>query len=196
MKCFTTLKWMVSYREYGWPPHAQATHGGSTPGWDPNKYLFSASDLFDDYDFGADCALHNEKLNNKQVFRKGVNEFQRVIAYAHDRGIKIGLGLDINLIPDEYQLNPNDPKVIGARVKQIESDYPDLDYLLCFQSEGLTGDGALQERAAWRKIFDGFYTGLKKSMPKLRLAVAGWGIKAEDVATLPKDVICAPISFV
>lgn len=84
----------------GWMATARSGHAwGSYPGWDVNKYLFGSSSFFDDYDFGADCALHNEQLNNKQVFRKGVNEFQRVIAYAHKRGIKIGLGLDINLVP-------------------------------------------------------------------------------------------------
>lgn len=180
-----------------WMATARSGHAwGSYPGWDVNKYLFGSSALFDDYDFGADCALHNEKLTNKQVFRKGVNELQRVIAYAHKRGIKIGLGLDINLIPDSYHREPDDPKVIAARVKQIETDYPSLDYLLCFQSESLTHDSPEAEkmRQRWQKIFDAFYTGLKKTMPQLRLAVAGWGLRKEDVATLPKDVICAPIS--
>jgi hypothetical protein len=180
-----------------WMATARSGHAwGSYPGWDVNNYLFGSSALFDDYDFGADCALHNEKLDNKQVFRKGVNEFQRVIAYAHKRGIKIGLGLDINLIPDSYHLEPDDPRVMAARVKQIETDYPNLDYLLCFQSESLTHDSPEAEtmRQRWRTIFNAFYVGLKKSMPQVRLAVAGWGLRAVDVASLPKDVICAPIS--
>jgi hypothetical protein len=180
-----------------WMATARSGHAwGSYPGWDVNKYLFGSSALFDDYDFGADCALHNEKLDNKQVFRKGVNELQRVIAYAHKRGIKIGLGLDINLIPDSYNREPDDPKIMAARVKQIETDYPDLDYLLCFQSETLTEETpeAATMRQRWRKIFDAFYFGLNKTMPQLRLAVAGWGLREEDVASLPKDVICAPIS--
>jgi hypothetical protein len=178
-----------------WMATARSGHAwGSYPGWEVNQYPFGSSALFDDYDFGADCALHNETLSNKQVFRKGVNEFQRVIDYAHKRGIKIGLGLDINLIPDSYQLLPDDPRVIAARVHQIETDYPNLDYLLCFQSESLVQEGAEKAREQWRRIFDGFYHGLKKTMPQLRLAVAGWGLRAEDVSSLPKDVICAPIS--
>lgn len=180
-----------------WMATARSGHAwGSYPGWDVNKYLFGSASLFDDYDFGADCALHNEKLSNKQVFRKGVNEFQRVITYAHKRGIKIGLGLDINLIPDSYHKEPDDPKVMAARVKQIEMDYPDLDYLLCFQSESLNYNTPEAEkmRRRWRTIFDAFYVGLKKSMPQVRLAVSGWGLRAADVASLPTDVICAPIS--
>ncbi|MDR3716738.1 MAG: carbohydrate-binding protein [Puia sp.] len=178
-----------------WMATARSGHAwGNYPGWDPNRYCFGSRNLFDDYDFGADCALHNEGLDNKQVFRKGAGEFQRVIAYAHTRGIRIGLGLDINLIADSYHLAPDDPRVVAARVKQLSDDYPNLDYLLCFQSEGLSDPAADKERHTWRRIFDGFYNGLKKTCPKLRLAVAGWGIRPEDVATLPADVICAPIS--
>ena len=54
--------------------------------------------------------------------------------------MKVGLGLDINLIPDDYQAKADDPGVVAARVDQIASDYPDLDYLLCFQSEGIEKD--------------------------------------------------------
>ena len=138
-------------------PTAKTGHGWFCPGWDVNQYRFGAADLFDDYDFGSDCALHNEALSNKQVFRKGVSLFQKVIAYAHTRGVKVGLGLDINLIPgmgsyfeqfnctipgfpkrEVYKAKPSDPAVITARANQVAADYPDLDYLICFQSEGLS----------------------------------------------------------
>jgi hypothetical protein len=122
-----------------------------------------------------------------------VNEFKRVIAYAHRRGIRIGLGLDIDLVPDSYGLEPDDPKVVEARVKQITTDYPDLDYLLCFQSEGIAKDKEKWQK--WRTIFDGFYNGLKQASPHTRIAVAGWGLEPENTATLPEDVICAPISY-
>ena len=87
-----------------WMATARSGHAwGGRPGWDPNQYRFGASDLFDDYDFGADCARHNENLSNEDAFRKGVSEFQKVIAYAHTRGVKIGLGLDIDLLPPELK---------------------------------------------------------------------------------------------
>lgn len=177
-----------------WMATARSGHAwGSFPGSDVHRYPFGSADLFDDYDFGADCALHNERLNNRQVFRKGVNEFQRMIEYAHRRGIKIGMGLDINLIPESYGMQPDDPAVIDARVKQIATDYPNLDYVLCFQSEGIAKDK--KEWQKWRRCFDGFYNGLKKAAPGIRIGVSGWGIEPENTATLPKDVICAPISY-
>ena len=179
-----------------WMATARSGHAwGGRPGWDPNQYRFGASDLFDDYDFGADCARHNENLSNEQAFRKGVSEFQKVIAYAHTRGVKIGLGLDIDLLPPELKekgIKADDPQLVSTRVGQVIADYPDLDYLLCFQSESIFEDKVRYK--VWRTVFDGFYRAIKQRAPRIRVAVAGWGINAEDVTSLPPDVICAPIS--
>jgi hypothetical protein len=175
-----------------WMATAKTGHGWACPGWDVNQYRFGASDLFGDYDFGSDVALHNETLTNEQVFRKGVSLFQKVIAYAHTRGVKIGLGLDVDLILPEYKTTSDDPKVIEAQVKEITTNYPDLDYLLCFQSEGIAANRELWNK--WRRVFDGFYAGMKAKSPGTLLAVAGWGINPVNTATLPADVICAPIS--
>jgi hypothetical protein len=179
-----------------WMATARSGHAwGGRPGWDPNQYRFGASDLFDDYDFGADCARHNESLSNEAVFRKGVSEFQKVIAYAHTRGVKIGLGLDIDLLPPELKekkIKADDPQLVATRVGQVITDYPDLDYLLCFQSESIFEDKARSK--VWHNVFDGFYQAIKQRAPRIRVAVAGWGINAEDVTNLPPDVICAPIS--
>jgi hypothetical protein len=175
-----------------WMPTAGTGHKWSSPGWDVNQYLFGASGFFDDYDFGSECALHNENLTNEQVFRKGVSLFQKVIAYAHSRGVKIGLGLDINLIMPDYKTTPDDPEVITARVDQIVTDYPDLDYLFCFQSENVGKDTAFFK--IWKRIFDGFYNSIKKKSPQTRLAVSGWGLNPVSVGSLPADVICAPIA--
>ncbi len=175
-----------------WMATAKTGHGWACPGWDVNQYRFGASHLFGDYDFGADVALHNEMLSDEQVFRKGVSMFQRVIEYAHERGIKIGLGLDVDLILPEYKTESDNPEVIKSQVNEIASNYPDLDYLLCFQSENIASKTELWKK--WRRVFDGFYAGMKTKSPNTRLAVAGWGIDPKNTATLPADVICAPIS--
>ena len=113
-----------------------------------------------------------------------------MIAYAHTRGVKIGLGLDINDKMPDYKEAIDDPELIAARVKQIAEDYPDLDYLLCFQSEGMGPDAF----KIWQRIFDGFYKGMKARSPRTALAVAGWGLAPVSIAKLPPDVICGPIS--
>ncbi|MFA5817622.1 MAG: alpha-glucuronidase family glycosyl hydrolase [Bacteroidales bacterium] len=151
-----------------WMATAKSGHGWACPGWDVNEYRFGASDLFGDYDFGADCALHNETFTNEQVFRKGVSLFQKVIGYAHQRGVKIGLGLDIDLIMPDYKMEADDPKVIAAQVDQVTANYPDLDYLLCFQSEDIASKTELWKK--WRRIFDGMYQGMKAHSPKTRIA--------------------------
>lgn len=180
------------YLSRGWMPTIKTGHGWQCPGWDINEYCFGASDVYDDYDFGADYGLHNETLTNSQIKEKGETIFRRVISYAHQRGIKIGLGLDIDVILPEYQAEADERGVIKAQTTQLAKEYPDLDYLLCFQSEG-SKDSTFY--AKWQRVFDGFYEDMKCFSPSTRIAVSGWGMTAESVARLPKDVICAPISY-
>ena len=180
------------YLSRGWMPTVKTGHGWLCPGWDINEYRFGASEIYDDYDFGADYGLHNETLTNSQIKEKGQVSFRKVIAYAHKRGVKIGLGLDIDVLLPEYRVEADDDGVITAQVKQLADWYPDLDYLLCFQSEG-SKDSVFY--AKWQRVFDGFYTKMKALSPATRIAVSGWGMTAESVAKLPEDVICAPISY-
>jgi len=178
-----------------WMPTAGTGHRWACPGWEAAEYRFGAAGLFDDYDFGSDCALHNQSLSNRQVFRKGASLFQRVIAHAHARGIRIGLGIDIDIIPHVYTragYKAEDPEVIAARVAQIARDYPELDYLLCFQSENVGKGNEFYE--AWRRMFMSFYNGMKREAPATRLGVSGWGLDPAAIETLPEDVIAAPIA--
>ncbi len=178
-----------------WMPTARTGHAWAGPAWDVNEYLFGAADLFGDYDFGSDVGLYNDNLSNREVFSKGVTLFQKVIDYAHSRGVRVGLGLDIDLIPDEYNAKACDPAVVEARVTQLTRDYPNLDYLICFQSETGAHEAEKQEFfERWRNIFMGFYDGYKQQNLPTRLAVAGWGLDPESIATLPPDVIAGPIA--
>ena len=164
---------------------------GGQPGWDVNKYQFGAADLFDDYDFGSDSALHNENLDNYNTFRKGVSLFQQVINYAHKRGVKIALGIEFGIIPQSYgQIKPEDPKIIQARCSQIIHDYPDLDYLICYQFE----NPELEAIRLWLDSFNQVYALMKQNAPQIKLAVSGWGLTAQQVIDVPQDVIVAPIA--
>jgi hypothetical protein len=175
-----------------WMPTAKTGHGWSCPGFDIAKYRFGGEDLFDDYDFGSDCALHNETLSNEQVFAKGVSLFKRVIDYAHTRGVKIALGLDIDLILPEYKTTADDPKVIEARMQQVLKDYRELDYLVLFISELINNKP--DKLAVWKKTFDGMYNYMLNNYFASRIVVAGWGLSKEIAATLPLGVVAAPIS--
>lgn len=181
-----------------WMPSVRTGHAWAGPAWNIREYQFGAYDLFDDYDFTSECSLHNESLTNRQVYTKSSSLFRKVIDYAHTRGVKIGLGLDIDLIPDEYEkmgAGADDPKLIETRVKQIAEDYPNLDYLLCFQSEGGGGHGDKTEfYKKWRQMVLHYYNLMKEYNPSTRIAVSGWSMNPKAVAPLPKDIICAPIS--
>lgn len=181
------------YLSRGWMPTVKTGHGWACPGWDVNEYRFGASAIYDDYDFGADYGLHNETLTNRQIKEKGATIFRQVISYAHQRGVKIGLGLDIDLILPEYQAVADERGVITAQTAALSKEYPELDYLLCFQSENPKKDSLFY--AKWNTIFKGFYEDMKQFSPATRIAVSGWGMTPESVAELPKDVICAPISY-
>lgn len=180
------------YLSRGWMPTIKTGHGWLCPGWDINEYRFGASEIYDDYDFGADYGLHNETLTNSQIKEKGETVFRKVIDYAHQRGVKIGLGLDIDVILPEYQVSADERGVIAAQTAQLAKQYPYLDYLFCFQSEG-SKDSIFY--AKWQRFFDGFYEDMKRLSPSTHIVVSGWGMTAESVARLPKDVICAPISY-
>lgn len=175
-----------------WMPTANTGHGWSCKGFDVKNFRFGAREIFDDYDFGADCALHNETLSNEMVFRKGVSLFQRVINYAHTRGVKMALGLDIDLILPEYKRQADDPAIIEARMQQVISDYPQLDYLILYISELIVNKPEKLE--LWKRTFEAMYGYLKKNNKSIRIAVSGWGLSKEIAAALPADVIAAPIS--
>ena len=54
-----------------WMATARSGHHWSMPGWDVNKYLFGAGDLFDDYDYGADCACTTRRSPTSRSSARG-----------------------------------------------------------------------------------------------------------------------------
>ena len=48
-----------------------------------------------------------------------------MIAYAHLRGVKIGLGLDIDVVLPEYQSEPDNKDLIKVQVAEIAREYPE-----------------------------------------------------------------------
>jgi|GEM_PF-355580 len=151
-----------------WMPTTRSGHGWGCPKSFISRYRFGGEDLFDDYDFGSEVTLHNEALTQEEICRKGTAFFQRVIAYAHRRGVRIALGVEL----------------VGDKREQefIVKNYPDLDYVLMYQGECGGSVGHSSE----------FFETLKKHT-KIKLGIAGWGLGG-DLSTLPSDLIAAPIS--
>lgn len=171
-----------------WNATVSKPHAWGMKGWKVKEYLFGGSEVYDDYDFGADATLHNDCLENEEVFRKGSSKFAFIIRYAHTRGVKIGLGLDLNLVMGDYGQAADDFSVVDARIHQITTDYSGLDYLLLYRSENSP------DFRVWNRAFYRTYNALKEKAPNIRIAVSGWGLDPDTVIGLPADVIAAPIS--
>lgn len=163
-----------------WNATAAKPHAWGMKGWDVNQYRFGGREVFDDYDFGADAALHNDCLPNIDVFRKGSSEFAAILQHAHRRGVKIGLGIDLNLVPSDYNGAADDATLAQARIDQIISDYPTLDYLLLYRSENAPNF------EVWNCAFQHTYQTVKARAANIRIAVSGWGL---DPDTDRKSVV-------
>ena len=171
-----------------WNATASSGHVWSGPGWDVNKYRFGAADLFDDYDFGTDSTLHNEYLDNRSVAAKGTSMFQQVIDHAHSRGVKIGLGLDIDIVMSDYGVAANAEGLPEAQAKAVMEHYDNLDVLLLFTSE-------YPNLPLWKDCYDRIYKTVKDAGSSMQLAVSGWGVNSEIANYVADDVIVAPISY-
>lgn len=175
-----------------WNATAKTGHNWGCPGWDVNQYRFGATDLFDDYDFGTDATLHNESLNNEEVYAKGWSQFQFLIDYGHTRGVKMGLGLDINIILPEYGVAANAPGLPEARAEEILTHYENMDTLILYVSEMINNNPAELER--WKDCFTRMYNTIRAERPDMQIAISGWGISPAIAAFVPDDVVIAPIS--
>lgn len=171
-----------------WNPTARVPHSWNDESFAPEDYRFGADELFGDYDFGADATLHNEFMDNISVFRKGSSQLQFILHTAHQLGIQVGLGIDLNLIPDDYPLAAGCREVAEARAHQIAVDYPELDYLLLYYSEGCANP------EEWKQAFQYFYPVIKQCAPQIQIAVSGWGLPPEEIEKLPPEIIAAPIA--
>ena len=171
------------------------------PAWNPWEYRFKGRDLMDDCDFGAEAMIHGESFSNEELFARGVTMFQRVIAYAHTRGVKIALGTDVNLTlkgnaerADGVQRGKMaaEPALVKARIGQVIRDYPNLDYFIAFSWEGMPKTA--ETLPSWEGIVKLMRQELKEKAPGIGLAVSSWGLPPELVAGLPEDGVCAPIA--
>jgi hypothetical protein len=171
------------------------------PAWVPWEYRFGGRDLIDDCDFGAEAMLHGGSLRNEELFARGVTMFQRVIAYAHTRGVKLALGTDINYsqkgfgtVTDSNERSrlAHDPELVKSRIGQVIRDYPDLDYFVAFCWEGMPQ--FKQTAPLWERTIRLVRRELQENAPQIKLAVSGWGMRSEYIDVLPDEVICAPIA--
>lgn len=132
---YNELFYNFEYKGYllcGWMFIIKIGYGWGCFGWNINEYFFGVFEVYDDYDFGVDYGLYNEMLMNGQIKEKGVIIFCKVIVYVYLCGVKIGLGLDIDVVLLEYQFELDNKDLIKVQVVEIVCEYLELDYLFCF----------------------------------------------------------------
>ena len=162
----TNFPWNPNVRY--WMATTKSGHNWDNPGWFVDEYRFGSKDLYDDYDFGSEVTLHNESLSNAQIISKSTAFFQQIINYAHKRGVKIALGVELTGDKREQEF--------------IIKNYSNLDYVLMYEGEWGGAKG----------FNTGFYEALKKNT-KIKMGLSGWGLKG-DLSGLPADLIAAPIA--
>ncbi|WP_406415837.1 carbohydrate-binding protein [Streptomyces sp. NBC_00873] len=177
-------------RSRPWMATSESGHSWGMPGWRLNDYRFGAASLFDDYAAGSELGLHNDTLANIDVFGKGRALFQWILQYAHSRGVRVSLGIDLNLIPAAYGEKYDAPGVTLARATQLATDYPKLDYVMAYRSETMPAS----ENPTWKANFRTLQQTFIDKGAATRFGVSGWGLDPTFMDDLPTDVIAAPIS--
>ena len=84
----------------------------------------------------------------------------------------------------DKNIRADEPQLVSARVGQVITDYPDLDYLLCFQSESIFADKARYK--IWHNVFDGFYKAIVSIAGEPSVLEKVWIDSKERLTGLPK----------
>ncbi|MFD0617753.1 hypothetical protein ACFQZR_09810 [Paenibacillus sp. GCM10027629] len=108
-----------------------------------------AKPYFPDEVFGSDLTLTAQ--NKEQHYTKAADMFRRLLNYAHERGIKVGLGFEPGIVPPEIHslipaearlsnlvldpFHPASQEILGNTIKYIAVQYSDLDYVVLWQHE-------------------------------------------------------------
>ena len=162
------------------------------------EFGFGTGDCFAREFFGADPSF------DYKTQAESIERSQRLLAdglaYARERGMHVCVGFEVNGDPSD----PNNERDLEARLKHLVEQYPMVEYVWIWQSEGRGGGGEQsvpradtlfgnydrQVRAQFAYLGDpariaeaarvSYYTHLahailRKQAPQMRLIVSGWG---------------------
>jgi hypothetical protein len=134
-----------------------------------DQFAFGTGKLFRQRVFGADCAI--EPTTNEQRYEQAQALMRRVMAYAHEKGIKVGLGFEFGVYPPEfYSALPSgamlwspylpDPthaaniEILRLYIRNLKEAYPGLDYAWFWLQELSNPTGRLALSPAFQEFFD------------------------------------------
>lgn len=105
-------------------------------GYSTDNFAFGTGDLFFGRAFGSEAARFCP--DQAAVYARAKALWQDAIAYAQRHGMKVAVGFEINLIPVEIESaggSAMDEDVIRARLSDLLSTYPSVDFVQVWFSE-------------------------------------------------------------
>jgi hypothetical protein len=155
-----------------------------------------APDFFDAEVFGAEATTHSR--NCWEIAERTQHLWRESFEYAHQLGIRVGVGFEpyqipdeiFNAVPPEARYVAKDPNIPGPRLDQdsvIACDilearlgrlleaYPAIDYVWLWEGEGLNWASQKTQVPFSTTPFEQAHDFLRRHAPETRLVLSGWG---------------------
>jgi len=176
-KCYTDKNWIEPFLrfEYRGVKHGGYLDTSLTERWGYHSYytddfVWGSRQYYQGNVFGSEAALNTTNVDDN--FSKATELMQNAIKYAHQKGIKVCIGYELDMIPDELSgagADPYAPEIIESRIKDVINRYPSIDYIQLWSSEFVNIETNKYNECL--KIAD---DAIKKTAPDVRLVTGGW----------------------
>jgi len=181
-----------------------------------SRYGMGSAQYFDGEVFGSDATRFGR--NPWEIAENTQKLLKNGLSYAKKLGIRTGVGFEPYQIPDEiYRALPPearledskarprfDPssytgrKLLEARLDNLLTSYPDVDYIWLWEDEGANWDSRKEGVPLPATAFQLTHDYLRRHAPGKRLVISGWGGVARHFAelhkVLPEDIVFSCLS--
>jgi hypothetical protein len=219
-------QWVESFLsfEYGGAGHLAFTDTSATHRWGylpekTSRYGMGAGDFYDSEVFGSEATTQARNCWEAAEFAQKL--WGEAFKYAHQLGIRTGVGFEPYQIPDEiFRATPpearseeKDPKVPGPRVDpesvaardiletrlgRLLETYPTVDYVWLWEDEAMSWASQKSGVPLSLTPFKQAHAFLKRHAPDKRLVISGWGGVVRHFIRfhqkLPEDIIFSSLS--
>ena len=156
--------------------------------YETSDFVWGTGDLFYRRAFGSEAAQFAP--DQATVYARARWMMREAITYAQDRGMTVGMGFEINLLPTEIEDTGAlafDEDVIRARLADLIETYPTVDFVQIWFSEF--------NRTSAREFAEGIEIVqrlLSEIAPDKRIVTGGWFVEdrlGELDSMVPEDII-------
>jgi hypothetical protein len=219
-------QWTESFLsfEYAGAGHLAFTDTSATNRWGylperTSRYGMGAADFYAGEVFGSEATTKATSCWEDEELAQAL--WGEALRYAHDLGVKTGVGFEPYQIPDEiFRACPpearyitKDPKAPGPRINpdsaaardiletrlaRLLETYPTVDYVWLWEDEEMNWASQKGNVPFSVTPYQQAYDFLRRHAPNKRLVLSGWGGVVRHFAhfhkTLPEDVIFASLN--